>query len=104
MAIPAILPYQDQPGLKLNTGQNFPFASFGLQIYDDAEAQKLTAIALKAGYRNFFASVLARNQKGFARAIKESGIPREEIFICGSVLSNTARGYDAAKTATLRGC
>lgn len=28
-------PFQQQPGVKLNTGTNFPFCSFGLQVYDD---------------------------------------------------------------------
>lgn len=48
---------------------NFPLASFGLQIYDDETAYKLTLLALEKGYRNFFASVLAGNQRGFARKI-----------------------------------
>lgn len=59
----------------------FPLASFGLQIYNDDTAYKLTLTALEVGYRNFFASVLAGNQKGFARAIKDSGIPRDELYI-----------------------
>lgn len=74
------------------------------QVYDDATAEKLTSIALEVGYRNFFASVLAGNQRGFARAIKSSGIPREELFICGSVLSNSAQGFNAAKKLSERGC
>ena len=40
-------PYEKQPGFKLNTGQAFPTASFGLQVYDDATAQKLTSLALE---------------------------------------------------------
>ena len=86
------------------TGQNFPTASFGLQVYDDRTAEELTLVALSLGYRNFFASVLARNQKGFARAVKKSGIPREELFICGSVLSNQAQGFEAASQLSVRGC
>ena len=97
-------PFSAQPGLKLNTGVNFPSASFGLQVYDDDTAYKLTRVALDVGYRNFFASVLARNQKGFARAVKDSRVPREELFICGSVLSNRAQGYDAAFQLSKRGC
>lgn len=97
-------PFATQPGLKLNTGTNFPFASFGLQIYDDGQAQDLTLEALQVGYRNFFASVLARNQKGFARGFKQSGVPRDEVFICGSVLSNSARGFDAARKASQKQC
>lgn len=89
-----------------NTGpkDGFPLASFGLQIYDDNTAYKLTLVALEAGYRNFFASVLAGNQRGFAKAIKASGIPRDEIYICGTVLSNRARGEEAAYKKTKRGC
>ena len=61
--------------------KGFPLASFGLQIYNDDVAYKLTLTALSVGYRNFFASVLAGNQRGFARAIKDSGIPRDELYI-----------------------
>eukprot|EP00316_Scyphosphaera_apsteinii_P001765 CAMPEP_0119323902 /NCGR_PEP_ID=MMETSP1333-20130426/61904_1 /TAXON_ID=418940 /ORGANISM="Scyphosphaera apsteinii, Strain RCC1455" /LENGTH=290 /DNA_ID=CAMNT_0007331469 /DNA_START=109 /DNA_END=981 /DNA_ORIENTATION=+ len=100
----AALPYQQQIGFKLNSGVAFPVASFGLQVYDDATAQRLTAVALEVGFRNFFASVLAGNQVGFARAIKESGIPRADIFICGSVLSNRVQGADAARKLSARGC
>lgn len=49
------------------------------RVYDDNTAYKLTLTALEVGYRNFFASVLAGNQRGFAKAIKESNIPREDL-------------------------
>ena len=84
--------------------KGFPLASFGLQIYDDSTAYRLTLTALECGYRNFFASVLAGNQKGFAKAIKASGIPRDELYICGTVLSNRARGEEAAFAKTKQGC
>lgn len=84
--------------------KSFPLASFGLQIYNDDVAYKLTLMALEVGYRNFFASVLAGNQKGFARAVKDSGIPREELYICGTVLSNRVNGEDAAYKKTAQGC
>jgi len=77
--------------------------SFGLQVYDDETARKLTLVALEAGVRNFFSSVLAGNQVGFAKAVKESGIPREELYICGSVVSNRASGFEAAYKATTKG-
>ena len=81
----------------------FPLVSFGLQIYDDDTAYRLTLIALEVGYRNFFASVLANNQRGFAKAIRDSQIPREELFICGSVVSNRVQGFDNAKRSTTTG-
>ena len=92
------------PRVPIDGAKNgFPLASFGLQVYDDSTAYRLTLLALEAGYRNFFASVLAGNQKGFARAIKESGIPRDEIYICGTVLSNRAKGESAAYLKTREG-
>lgn len=89
---------------KLSDGTPFPLASFGLQIYDDEVAYKLTLTALEVGYRNFFASVLARNQRGFARAVRDSGVPQENLFICGSVVSNRAGGFHDAFKLTKRGC
>lgn len=91
------------PIATLSDGSKFPLASFGLQIYDDNTAYKLTTTALECGYRNFFASVLAGNQRGFAKAVKESGIPRSELFVCGSVVSNRVAGLDAAKKETTKG-
>mmetsp|Transcript_32005 Transcript_32005/g.69137 ORF Transcript_32005/g.69137 Transcript_32005/m.69137 type:complete len:342 (+) Transcript_32005:112-1137(+) len=82
----------------------FPLASFGLQVYNDDIAYKLTLTALEVGYRNFFASVLANNQKGFAKAVKASGIPRDELYICGTVLSNRVNGEKAAYQKTKQGC
>jgi len=93
------------PRVPLDGSANgFPLASFGLQVYDDDAAYRLTLTALEVGYRNFFASVLAGNQKGFAKAIKASGIPRDELYICGTVLSNRARGEEAAFIKTKQGC
>jgi len=99
---PAVTPSGDV--FTLSDGLKFPTASFGLQIYDDNTAQKLTELSLQLGYRNFFASVLARNQRGFARGVQASGVPRDQLFICGTVLSNRARGFEAAYKATKQGC
>eukprot|EP00933_Yihiella_yeosuensis_P049785 TRINITY_DN4712_c0_g4_i1.p1 TRINITY_DN4712_c0_g4~~TRINITY_DN4712_c0_g4_i1.p1 ORF type:complete len:368 (+),score=77.93 TRINITY_DN4712_c0_g4_i1:103-1206(+) len=89
--------------VKLNNGLDFPKASFGLQVYSDATGKKLTELSIELGYRNFFASVLAGNQRGFAEGFKASGIAREEVFICGTVLSNRARGFEAAYKSTKKG-
>ena len=92
------------PRVPIDGAKNgFPLASFGLQVYDDNTAYRLTLLALEVGYRSFFASVLAGNQKGFARAIKESGISRDDIYICGSVLSNRAKGESSAYFKTREG-
>lgn len=87
-----------------SSSKPFPLASFGLQIYDNDQAYKLTLTALEVGYRNFFASVLAGNQKGFARAIRDSNVPLSDLYICGTVLSNRENGYKASYTKTMKGC
>lgn len=94
----------NQVTLNSNNKKPFPLASFGLQVYNDDTAYRLTLTALEVGYRNFFASVLANNQKGFAKAVKASGIPREELYICGTVLSNRVNGEKAAYQKTKQGC
>jgi len=88
----------------LANGMPFEVASFGLQVYSDRTAEALTKMSLEVGYRNFFSSVLAQNQVGFARGVKDSNVPRSEMFICGSVLSNNARSYDSAYKLTKKGC
>lgn len=92
-----------QPIIPLSDGTSFPVCSFGLQIYDDNTAYRLTRTAIDVGYRNFFASVLAGNQKGFAQAVRDAGVPRNDLYICGSVVSNRVQGFDAAYQATTKG-
>ena len=88
----------------LADGQTFPLASFGLQFYDDATAERLTVMAIEAGFRNFCVQSAAKNQRGFARGVKASGIPREDLFICGSVTSNRAPDASTAFKMTASDC
>ena len=92
------------PGLPLSDGSLLPFATFGVQIYDDQTAYECTTRALQVGFRSFFTSPEAGNQRGFARAIRDSGIAREELHIAGSILSDAATSYRDAKALTQRAC
>ena len=98
LAVPAT------PSLMLGDGSSLPFASFGVQIYDDDTARHLTSQALEAGFRSFFTSPEAGNQRGFALAIRDSGIPRDQIYIAGSVLSDDAVGFRSARATTRQRC
>lgn len=90
--------------VQLSDGSNFPLASFGVQIYDDATAREATLRALECGFRAFFTSPEAGNQRGFARAIRECGVPRDELYIAGSVLSDNADSFRSARELTAREC
>ena len=102
--VPGVAASKYASNTKLADGLVFPLVSFGLQIYDDATAEQLTLRALEAGFRNFFASALAQNQRGFVRGVRASGIARDELFICGSVVSNRALDADTAYKLTALGC
>ena len=70
----------------LANGMVMPTMSFGLQVYNDQQATEYMALALDAGIRNFFASVLANNQVGAGNGIDAmTDLKREDIFVCGSV-------------------
>ena len=92
------------PALRLVDGQLLPLATFGLQIYDDSAAYKYTTQALEVGFRSFFTSPEAGNQRGFARAIRDSGLERSSVYIAGSVLSDEATTFRNGKALTTRAC
>ena len=74
-------------------------------MYDDGTAQQLTTVAIQAGVRNFFSSVLAGNQNGFGEAVKASSVPRSDLFICGSVnTGQSCSGTADCHTQTAQGC
>ena len=84
----------------LNDGVKMPW--FGLGVYLVAEGDEVynsVRWALEAGYRLIDTAAFYENEEGVGRAIRDSGIPREEIFVTTKVW-NTYHGYDK----TLRSC
>lgn len=66
----------------LNNGIKIPVLGFGVwQIFDQKECQKAVEDALSVGYRLIDTASLYRNEEAVGRAIKASGIPREDIFL-----------------------
>jgi hypothetical protein len=57
----------------MNNGQTMPVVSFGFEIYGNDQASLLMGIALDAGVRNFFASVLVSSQAMLCRIHQSSG-------------------------------
>lgn len=63
-------------------GVKIPMLGFGVfQIPDYEQAKKSVISALKAGYRLIDTAQAYGNEKAVGDAIKESGIPREEVFV-----------------------
>ena len=66
----------------LNNGVKMPILGFGVfQIDDMKECEEAVYNALKAGYRLIDTAAAYKNEEAVGRAIKRSGIPREEIFV-----------------------
>ena len=83
----------------LNNGVSIPVLGFGTWKAENGEiAYQSVLEALKAGYRHIDTATIYKNEESVGRAIQDSGIPREEIFVT-SKLWNTNHNYEQARQA-----
>jgi 2,5-diketo-D-gluconate reductase A len=86
------------PTVTLNNGVRMPQLGFGVfQVPDDDTAAAVSA-ALAAGYRSIDTAAIYGNEAGTGRALAESGIAREELFVTSKVWVADL-GYDATLAA-----
>lgn len=85
----------------LNNNVQMPWLGFGVwQIEDPKVLNFAVKTALKAGYVSIDTAEAYRNEKDVGIAIKESGIPREKLFITTKLWNARQReGYDAVLKA-----
>lgn len=69
------------PNIVLNNGVRMPQLGFGVFQIPDAETTEAVAAALTAGYRSIDTAAIYGNETGTGRALAESGIAREDLFI-----------------------
>ncbi|KAG7378971.1 hypothetical protein PHYPSEUDO_009259 [Phytophthora pseudosyringae] len=87
------------PTKTLPSGAKIP--AIGLGVYESepgAETYNAVLSALKLGYRHIDTAEYYYNEEDVGRAVKDSGIPREQIFIT-SKLFITNWGYEKALAA-----
>ncbi|MBA4541461.1 MULTISPECIES: aldo/keto reductase [Thermoactinomyces] len=83
----------------LHNGVKMPWLGLGVyKAREGTEVINAVKAALNTGYRSIDTAALYENEEGVGRAIKESGIPREEIFLTTKVW-NTDQGYDTTLKA-----
>lgn len=70
-----------QTTVKLNNGVEMPLAGIGTFLLTPDEAEASVLSALKDGYRLIDTANAYKNEKAVGRAMKASGLPREEIFL-----------------------
>ncbi|MEJ9227817.1 aldo/keto reductase [Priestia aryabhattai] len=86
----------------LNNGVEMPILGFGVyQIEDAKQCEQAVYDALIAGYRLIDTAAAYMNEEAVGKAIKRSGIPREEIFITTKLWIQDA-GYENAKKAFVK--
>lgn len=89
----------DQAHLTLNTGNTIPQLGLGVfKIDDEAECERVVLDALELGYRHIDTAMIYRNEAAVGRALAQSGIPRDELFVTTKVW-NSDQGKDEAPAA-----
>ena len=83
----------------LNNGVEMPWLGLGVFLSNEGEeVENAVKVALQNGYRHIDTAAIYKNERGVGKAIKESGVPREEIFITSKVW-NTDQDYKTTLAA-----
>jgi diketogulonate reductase-like aldo/keto reductase len=72
---------QNVPGVRLNDGHEIPQLGFGVYQVPPEETERAVSTALEAGYRHIDTAAAYENEEGVGRAVKASGLRREEVFV-----------------------
>ncbi|CAG5079882.1 Glyoxal reductase,related to aryl-alcohol dehydrogenases [Thermobacillus xylanilyticus] len=83
----------------LNNGVRMPWLGLGVfQVAEGEEVRNAVRWAIEEGYRSIDTAAGYRNETGVGQAIRESGVPREELFIT-TKLANSDQGYESTLRA-----
>ncbi len=86
------------PSIVLNDGNVIPQLGFGVFQVPADDAFPAVTTALEVGYRSIDTAAIYGNEEGTGRAIREYGLPRDEIYVT-TKLWNSEQGYDATLRA-----
>lgn len=93
------MPNDMQEYVKLSNGARMPLLGFGVwRIEKGTETVQAVRWAIEAGYRHIDTAYIYQNEESVGQAIRESGVPREELWVT-TKLWNTDQGYDKALAA-----
>lgn len=86
--------------VKLNNGIEMPILGFGVYQIPKEDTKRCVLDALKVGYRAIDTAQSYFNEQQVGEAIKESGIPRNEIFVTSKVWIDNY-GYENCRKSVL---
>ena len=76
----------------LHHGGAMPWLGLGVwQAGDDRETERAVRAALDCGYRSIDTAKIYGNERGVGRAVRDSGVPREQVFITTKVWNDDVR-------------
>ena len=88
--------------VKLNNGVEMPMLGYGaFLVKDGSECVEVIKCALESGYRHIDTAAAYKNEDSVGAAIKESGIPREEIFITTKLPNPAQRNSEVQQSFAL---
>ena len=82
----------------LNNGVEMPVLGFGVYQVEETVCEQCVCDAIAAGYRSIDTASAYLNERAVGRAIRGSGVPREELFITTKLWVQDA-GYESTKRA-----
>jgi 2,5-diketo-D-gluconate reductase A len=86
------------PTISLNNGVEIPQLGFGVFQIPPDETVKATTTALDIGYRHIDTAQMYGNEREVGRAVRESGIPRDEVFVTSKLNNNRLERDDILRS------
>jgi 2,5-diketo-D-gluconate reductase A len=86
------------PTVRLNNGVEIPQLGLGTARVSDEETRRIVREALEVGYRFVDTAASYENEVGAGQGIADSGVPRDEVFVC-TKLRGREQGRESAKQA-----
>lgn len=85
------------PQVQLADGNTIPQLGFGTWQVPDEEAYRSVLEALRVGYRHIDTAAIYGNEEGVGRAIAESGVARDEVFVTTKLWNDMHKTDDARR-------
>lgn len=84
------------PTVQLHNGVEMPQVGYGVFQVGTEECERCVADALRTGYRLIDTAQAYQNEEGVGRAWRNSGLPREEVFLVSKIWISHY-GYERAR-------
>ncbi|PSL05246.1 diketogulonate reductase-like aldo/keto reductase [Haloactinopolyspora alba] len=90
------------PEVDLSDGRRIPIVGLGTWQMTGDTAYRAVRHALDAGYRHVDTATMYRNEAEVGRAVRDSGVPREQVFVTTKLQPRDAGHERRAITSSLR--